>query len=81
MVRGGSLAARVPHYLIDEITAANTRITAAQGSGKLEALALSDTTTGRTDTVPAAALVVLIGAVPLTEWLPHALRRDDQDSS
>jgi thioredoxin reductase (NADPH) len=84
VIRGGSLAARMSQYLIDEITSANNidvrannTITAAQGSGKLEALTLFDTTTGRTETVPAAALVVLIGAVPHTEWLPDALLRDD----
>ena len=70
-VRGDSLAARMSHYLIDEITATpnidvrtTTQIAAGAGAGKLETLILTDTTTGSTQTVPGSALVILIGAVP-----------------
>ena len=84
VVRGGSLAARMSQYLIDEITATanidvrtGTHIAAAEGAGRLEALALTDTKTGSTETVPASALVVLIGAVPHTDWLPPQIGRDE----
>ena len=84
VVRGDYLAARLSQYLIDEITATanidvrtGTHIAAAGGIGKLETLTLTDTQTGRTETVPAAALVVLIGAVPHTDWLPPRIRRDE----
>ena len=78
VVRGGSLAARMSQYLIDQISATpnidvrtTTQIAAAAGTGKLESLTLQDTKTGSTQTVPASALVVL-GAVPHTDWLaPH----------
>jgi thioredoxin reductase (NADPH) len=70
-------------YLIDEITATpnidvrtTTQIAAAEGTGKLERLTLTDTGTGSTQTVPAAALVILIGAVPHTGWLPPEISRD-----
>jgi thioredoxin reductase (NADPH) len=83
LVRGDSLAARMSRYLIDEITAApnidvrtSTQIAAAEGTGKLDALVLSDTKTGSSTRVPAAALVVLIGAVPHTAWLPPRISRD-----
>lgn len=83
-VRGDSLAARMSQYLIDEITATpnidvrtSTQIAAAEGTGKLEALTLTDTKTGSTATMPAAALVVLIGAVPHTDWLPPEIGRDE----
>ena len=83
-VRGDSLAARMSHYLIDEITATpnidvrtTTQITAGAGAGKLETLILTDTTTGSTRTVPGSALVILIGAVPHTDWLPPGIRRDE----
>jgi thioredoxin reductase (NADPH) len=83
VLRGDSLAARMSQYLIDEITAtpnidvrASTQIAAAEGTGKLEAVTLQDTKTGSTETVPAAALVVLIGAVPHTGWLPPQIGRD-----
>jgi thioredoxin reductase (NADPH) len=84
VVRDDSLAARMSHYLIDEITATpnidvrtTTQIAAAAGAGKLETLILTDTTTGSTQTVPASALVILIGAVPHTDWLPPGIRRDE----
>jgi thioredoxin reductase (NADPH) len=84
VVRGESLAARMSQYLIDQITAtpnidvrATTQIAAAAGTGKLETLTLRDTRTGGTQVVPAAALVVLIGAVPHTDWLPPEISRDE----
>jgi thioredoxin reductase (NADPH) len=84
VIRGGSLAARMSQYLIDEISAAanidvrpSTQIAGAEGTGKLEALRLTDTQTGDTQTVAASALVVLIGAVPHTDWLPPHIGRDE----
>jgi thioredoxin reductase (NADPH) len=84
VVRGDSLAARMSQYLIDEIAATanidvrtSTQIAAAEGTGKLEALTLTDTRTGSTQTVPASALVILIGAVPHTDWLPPHIGRDE----
>jgi thioredoxin reductase (NADPH) len=84
VVRGNSLAARMSHYLIDEITATpnidvriSTQIAAAAGNGKLHALTLTDSDSGRTQTVPASAMIVLIGAVPHTSWLPPEILRDE----
>jgi thioredoxin reductase (NADPH) len=84
VVRGDSLAIRMSQYLIDEIATTpnidvrtNSVIAAGEGAGHLEALRLTDTKTGTTETVPAAALVVLIGAVPHTEWLPPEIARDE----
>jgi len=83
VVRGDSLAARMSHYLIGEIGATanidvrtSTQIAGAEGSGQLEALTLKDTKTGSVETVPAGALVVLIGARPHTDWLPPDIARD-----
>ena len=50
---------------------------AAEGTGQLEALTLTDSRTDSTQTVPAAALVILIGAVPHTHWLPPNIARDE----
>jgi thioredoxin reductase (NADPH) len=84
LVRSNSLAARMSQYLIDEISATpnidvrtTTQIAGAEGSGKLESLSLKDTRTGIAETVPAGALVVLIGAVPHTDWLPPQISRDE----
>jgi hypothetical protein len=71
-------------YLIDEIAATpnidvrtTTQIAAAEGTGKLETLTLVDTKTGSTQTIPAGALVILIGAVPHTDWPPPQISRDE----
>jgi thioredoxin reductase (NADPH) len=84
VIRGDSLAARMSRYLNDQITATanidvrtSTQVAAAEGSGRLEALTLTDTKTGSTATVPASALMVLIGAVPHTGWLPPHISRDE----
>ena len=84
VIRGESLAARMSQYLIDEISGSaninvrtSTAIGAAEGSAKLEALALADSRTGRTETVPASALLVMIGAEPRSDWLPTEIVRDE----
>jgi thioredoxin reductase (NADPH) len=83
LVRADSLAAQMSQYLIDEISATanidvrtSTQITAALGTGRLEALTLTNSQTGGTETVSASALLVLIGAEPRTDWLPARLARD-----
>jgi thioredoxin reductase (NADPH) len=84
VVRGDSLAARMSQYLIDVIDATDnidvrthTKIGGAVGTGQLEALTLNDTKTETGETVPASALVVLIGAEPHTDWLPPSIYRDE----
>jgi len=83
-VRGDSLAARMSQYLIDVIDATDnidvrthSEIVGAVGTGQLEALTLNDTNTETAETVPASALVVLIGAEPHTDWLPPSIYRDE----
>jgi thioredoxin reductase (NADPH) len=83
LVRGSSLAASMSRYLIDEIDAApnvdvqaNAEVVDGGGDGRLEWVTLRDTTTGETATVPTAAIFVLIGARPHTEWLPDSIARD-----
>jgi thioredoxin reductase (NADPH) len=55
----------------------NTRVVGGGGEGRLERLVLEDTAAGLTETLPAAALFVLIGAEPRTEWLPEQIARDE----
>jgi thioredoxin reductase (NADPH) len=85
LVRGASLAASLSDYLIEQIGAAenvevrlNTRITDGGGEGRLERLVLEDSLSGLTETVPVAALFVLIGARPHTEWLPREIERNEK---
>ncbi len=81
LVRGDSLARSMSDYLIREIEATSsitvclhTEVTDAHGSGHLEALTLRDKLHDRTQRVPAAALFLLIGGEPRTQWLRDAIQ-------
>ena len=83
LVRGQSLAESMSEYLVKEITSTpniavrhNAVVTSGAGTGRLESLTLLDQESGVTETVPAAAVFVLIGAEPRTQWLPENIRRD-----
>ncbi len=83
LVRGSSLAATMSDYLIQEIKAApnvtvrlGMEVVDGHGEGRLVSLTLRDRRSGASETVPAAALFVLIGAEPHTGWLPQAVLRD-----
>jgi thioredoxin reductase (NADPH) len=83
LVRGDSLATSMSDYLVKEIEATprvwlrlQTEVAAARGDHRLTELVLRDRGTGRDETVPAAALFVMIGATPHTDWLPGDVARD-----
>jgi thioredoxin reductase (NADPH) len=83
IVRGAGLATSMSAYLVRTIEAAcnidvrlHTTVVDGHGTDRLEELVLADTTTGQTQTVPAGALFVLIGALPRTDWLPASIHRD-----
>jgi thioredoxin reductase (NADPH) len=82
LVRSETLATSMSQYLIDTIEAApnvdvrfETHVAGASGNGRLERLELRDGE--HSESVPAAALLVLIGAHPHTGWLPPAIARDE----
>jgi thioredoxin reductase (NADPH) len=84
VARGGSLSRSMSRYLIREIEAARnvevrlgTRVVDGGGRAKLETLTLEDNASGLTETVPAAALFLLIGTKPHTTWLPEDITRDE----
>ena len=83
LVRSHSLAESMSEYLIREITNTpniavrhNAVVTGGSGTCSLESLTIQDQMSGVTQTVPAAALFVLIGAEPRTQWLPDDIKRD-----
>jgi len=82
VVRASSLGAAMSQYLVRAIEAApgitvrtETAVCGGNGDGRLERLDLCDAAGGG-ETVAADALFVLIGARPLTGWLPPAIARD-----
>jgi thioredoxin reductase (NADPH) len=84
LARGESLSSTMSDYLIREIEAAanitvrlRTEVNDGHGEERLEAVTVRDRAAGTTETVPAAALFVLIGGQPHTAWLPDSVERDD----
>ena len=78
-----SLRTTMSDYPIRQIDAADnidvrhrTEVVDATGDGRLTGLTLREPDTATTSTVPAAALFVLIGAAPHTNWLPPEIQRD-----
>jgi thioredoxin reductase (NADPH) len=82
VVRGDDLEAGMSSYLVREIGESDIRVrrqtavVGGGGSGRLEHLVLRHGPTGAEERVPAAALFVLIGARPRTDWLPEQVARD-----
>lgn len=83
LVRGDSLAATMSDYLIQELSTTpnvtvglGREIVDAEGEDRPTGLVLRDRASGRTETVPAIAAFLLIGAAPHTTWRPDAIARD-----
>ncbi len=83
LVRGPSLAASMSQYLIDQIEKTEniqveyrSHVTAVHGDDHLRSISIACDTSGETQTVPASALFVFIGAEPGTAWLDGVIERD-----
>jgi thioredoxin reductase (NADPH) len=83
VVRGRTLAESMSDYLIKEIDNASnvrvrleTQVVDGGGTGHLEYVELCETNSESRERVPAAALFIMIGAQPFTEWLPPEIERD-----
>jgi thioredoxin reductase (NADPH) len=83
LVRGASLAATMSQYLIDQIektqnitVECRSRVTAVEGEDRLQSISIACDASGATQTVPASALFIFIGAEPCTAWLDGVVERD-----
>ena len=83
LVRGRSLADTMSEYLVRQVVSTanivvrhGVEVVDGAGTARLESLTLRDRASGDTETVPAAAVFVLIGAEPRTQWLPDGIERD-----
>jgi thioredoxin reductase (NADPH) len=84
VVRGDSLNKAMSRYLVNQIESTvnvdlrtDSSVTRAHGSEGLEELDITDNSTGETETIPAAALFLLIGAEPHTEFLGDVVARNE----
>ncbi|MEN8374882.1 MAG: FAD-dependent oxidoreductase [Gemmatimonadota bacterium] len=85
LARGESLEQSMSQYLITELEQSprisvrtGVEVVDANGGERLEAITVRERASGRTERLETAALFVLIGAEPHTEWLADAVERDQQ---
>jgi thioredoxin reductase (NADPH) len=85
LVRGDTLAEGMSTYLMQELQRAEnitvrlrTEVTEVHGAGRLETLTIRERAAEATEMLPAAALFIMIGAEPHTDWLAATLQRDDR---
>jgi thioredoxin reductase (NADPH) len=84
LVRGPGLSATMSSYLIDQLAALpnvvvrpRTQVVEAHGGMHLEGITVRDDAQGTSETLPAMALFVFVGATPRTEWLAGVVERDE----
>jgi thioredoxin reductase (NADPH) len=83
LVRGSSLQRGMSRYLVDQIEATEnievlvrTEVVESIGKNRLEAITLVNKDTGHTETVPAAAMFLFIGAVPHSDLVAGVVERN-----
>ena len=85
VLRGKSLAKSMSRYLVSQIEShdkimvlTHSSVAELKGDTRLEEITIADSTTGDTQTVPAFALFIFIGARPHTGWVADLVERDPQ---
>ena len=83
LVRSSALEKGMSQYLVDQIygtenieVLTDTEVVEAIGIEKLESLTIMDRETGTTQTLPAAAVFIFIGAVPHSELVADVVARN-----
>ena len=83
LVRGGSLAQSMSHYLVSQLEShekitVSLRSTVAEvrGDTHLEEIVIADVATGDVRAMPAFALFIFIGARPHTDWVADIVETD-----
>lgn len=84
LVRRESLSASMSDYLVREIDAAanvvvryGSEVVDVSGAGSLETITVLDRISNRASVFPAAAVFVMIGAEPHTDWLRETVQCDE----
>jgi thioredoxin reductase (NADPH) len=82
LIRADSLAQSMSQYLIDQIAATenitlrpNTEVAAVTGDERLESITMRHNKSGETETAPADAIFIFIGAVPHSDIVEGVVER------
>ena len=85
VVRAQTLASSMSEYLQQALAATaniairtETEVVDGDGADRLERVTLRLRSSGETELLPASGLFIMIGARPLTDWLPAEIARDDR---
>jgi thioredoxin reductase (NADPH) len=85
LVRGSSISATMSQYLVERIAdtpnvevLTNSRVVAARGEGRLEAVTVANGVSGDQRDLPASAMFIFIGTAPRTELCGKLVMRDPQ---
>lgn len=85
VVRGSDLRKNMSSYLAARIEASdditvllNSEICAIEGEERVETVAIVDRKSGKYRKEAVAAVFVMIGAIPLTDWLPEKIACDEK---
>jgi thioredoxin reductase (NADPH) len=85
VTRNSTLAETMSDYLVQDIESrplisvrTETVIDGVEGSDRLAAVRLRNTFSGEEEVLPAAGLLIMIGAEPQTDWLPPEVVRDER---
>jgi len=83
LLRGSSLSNSMSQYLIEQIqqrenieVRPDTLVTAVNGEGKLDQVTIQNHRTGKTESLPAAAMFIFIGAAPHTDLVAEVVERN-----
>jgi thioredoxin reductase (NADPH) len=83
LVRSTGLDKSMSHYLINQINGVEnievqlrTQVIEAHGDERLEAITTKNIDSGRTETIPAAALFIFVGAVAHTDLVAEVVKRN-----
>jgi thioredoxin reductase (NADPH) len=84
LIREDSIAETMSAYLVRQLEATpnilvrlRSEVVDGVGGQRLEGVIIRETAEQATQTIPAAALFVMIGAEPYTAWLPSSIVRDE----
>jgi thioredoxin reductase (NADPH) len=84
LIRGSTIEAGMSQYLVDQIQGTsnievllNAEVAAVAGNDRLESVTIINNKSGETQTIPAAAMFIFIGAVPHSEIVAGVVERNE----